>query len=404
MARRYPGPGPRARGTAAGTPRRDRPAVAGAREAVRRRSGVAPRGYRRPVPSDAPQRDPPLAAHRAPAPGRPRLLFLSDTHLGLDLPARPRVERRRRGDDFFLAYEEALAPARAGEVDAVVHGGDLLFRSRVPAWLAEAALAPLRRLAEAGVPVLLVPGNHERARIPYPLLALHANLHLFDRPRTVTLALRGLRVAFAGFPYAAGVRARFRDLLAATGHAEVAADVRVLCLHHCVEGATCGPADFTFRDSDDVVRRDELPGDVAVVLCGHVHRAQVLRAPGRPPVVYAGSVERTSFAEAGEQKGVVLLELHRAGLAALAFRPLPARPMRVRALSLAGLGPGQAKARLRQVLEETPAEAVVQLRLAGEVPPEVAPLLGAATLRALAGARDVSVAWGPRPGTAARLG
>ena len=42
---------------------------------------------------------------------------MSDTHLGLDLPARPRVVRRRRGDDFFRNFELALAPAIAGEVD-----------------------------------------------------------------------------------------------------------------------------------------------------------------------------------------------------------------------------------------------------------------------------------------------
>ena len=328
-----------------------------------------------------------------PAAGVLRLLFLSDTHLGLDLPARPRLERRRRGEDLLRAYEQALAPARAGAVDAVLHGGDLLYRSRVPAWLAEAALAPLRGLAEAGVPVLLVPGNHERARIPYPLLARHPDLHVFDRPRTVTLEVRGLRAAFAGFPYAPAVRGGFAGLLAATRHAEAPADVRVLCLHQCVEGATCGPADFTFRDGDDVIRRDDLPRDVAAVLSGHVHRAQVLRAPGRPPVVYAGSVERTSFAEAGEPKGTVRLELSRRGLGALAFRPLPARPMRVRALALAGLGPDEARRRLLELLAETPEDALVQLRLAGEVPPGVAPLLGAASLRALGGARQVAVAW-----------
>jgi exonuclease SbcD len=56
---------------------------------------------------------------------------------------------------------------RGREVDVVVHGGDLLYRSRVPAWLAE-TLAPLGRPAESGVPVLLVPGNHERSRMPFP--------------------------------------------------------------------------------------------------------------------------------------------------------------------------------------------------------------------------------------------
>ncbi len=54
-----------------------------------------------------------------------RVLFVSDTHLGFDLPARPRVERRRRGPDFFANFERALAPALRGEADLVVHGGDL---------------------------------------------------------------------------------------------------------------------------------------------------------------------------------------------------------------------------------------------------------------------------------------
>jgi exonuclease SbcD len=255
-----------------------------------------------------------------------RLLFLSDTHLGHDLPARPRVERPRRGADFFEAFAAALAPARAGEVDAVLHGGDLLYRSRVPAWLSDAALAPLRRLADDGVPVILLPGNHERGRVPHPLLVLHRNLHVLDRPRTVVLDAGGVRVAFTGFPYASEVRDRFPALLGAARAGAPAADVRLLCLHHCVEGATCGPGDFTFRAGPDVVPRAALPRDVAAVLCGHVHRHQVLHADGLPPVIYAGSTERTSRAEALETKGIVLLHLDAEGLLRHEFRPLPGRP------------------------------------------------------------------------------
>ncbi|ACL64996.1 metallophosphoesterase [Anaeromyxobacter dehalogenans 2CP-1] len=252
-----------------------------------------------------------------------RLLFLSDTHLGHDLPARPRTSRPRRGAEFFESFEAALAPARAGEVDAVLHAGDLLYRSRVPAWLSDAALAPLRAVADAGIPVLLLPGNHERGQLPHPLLACHRNLHVFDRPRTVVLEAGGVRVAFAGFPYAREVRGRFAALLDAATAGAPSGDVRVLCLHHCVEGATVGPTDFTFRDGPDVIPRSALPTGFAAVLCGHVHRHQVLRADGVPPVIYAGSTERTSSAEAGETKGIVLLWFSEAGLERYRFRPLP---------------------------------------------------------------------------------
>ena len=40
-----------------------------------------------------------------------RILFLADTHLGLDLPFRPRIQRRRRGPEFFTNFERALRPA-----------------------------------------------------------------------------------------------------------------------------------------------------------------------------------------------------------------------------------------------------------------------------------------------------
>ncbi|NIP81416.1 MAG: metallophosphoesterase, partial [Gemmatimonadetes bacterium] len=98
-----------------------------------------------------------------------------------------------RGHDFQANYEAALAPALSGEVDVVVHGGDLFHRSRVGPGLAYQALAPLVRVADAGVPVYLVPGNHERSRIPHARFARHPGIHVFDRPRAIGVVVRGVR-------------------------------------------------------------------------------------------------------------------------------------------------------------------------------------------------------------------
>lgn len=70
-----------------------------------------------------------------------KVLFVSDTHLGFDLPARPRVERRRRGDDFFRGFETALQPAFAGQVDAVVERTSFAERQERKGFLI-LALAP----------------------------------------------------------------------------------------------------------------------------------------------------------------------------------------------------------------------------------------------------------------------
>lgn len=86
-----------------------------------------------------------------------------------------------------------------------------------------------------------------RGRIPYPLLAVHERLHVFDRPRSVVLEAHGVQVEFIGFPYAHNLRRQSARILAEASCEDAEADIRVLCLHQCIEGATCGPGSFTFR-------------------------------------------------------------------------------------------------------------------------------------------------------------
>jgi DNA repair exonuclease SbcCD nuclease subunit len=337
-----------------------------------------------------------------------RILFLADTHLGFDLPGRPRVARRRRGEDFFAAFEQALAPALRGETDVVVHGGDLFYRSRIPAWLASRVFARLAAVADGGVDVFWVPGNHERSGVPRRLLLDHPRVHVFDRPRTFVVERGGLRLALVGIPHAPRIRAEHATLLAATGHAAVPADVRLLCLHQAVEGATVGPADFVFRDGPDVLAGAQLPAGFAAVLCGHVHRAQVLRRDlaGRrlpSPVLYPGSTERTSFAERSETKGTLMLEVERSdgaagGTVRWEFRPLPVPPMVDVELD-GGDSAGLLTARLRESLARLDPCCVVRIRVRGGITPEALPALGAEALRAAAPpTMHVSVAWNRQPG------
>ena len=324
-----------------------------------------------------------------------KILLLGDTHLGLDHALRPRVERRRRGPELLASYQRALRPALRGEVDLVVHGGDLFNRSQPSLELAQMAMEPLLRVADRGVPVFLVPGNHERSRIPHPLLARHPNLHIFHEPGTISPRSSRLPLAVSGFPFARQVDgAAFTRLVEQTGWRRVDAPARLLCIHQAVEGATVGVQDFTFRFGRDVVRGRDIPGAFAAVLSGHIHRWQVLTEDlaGRPlaaPVLYAGSTERTSFAERDEEKGYLLLELDTAGRVRWRMVPLPTRPMVNVTVSM---GPNL-HARLRRRLAGLPPDAIVRLEPQGPVPPSARSILGGPGLRAVAPAgMNVSVA------------
>lgn len=318
-----------------------------------------------------------------------RILMLADSHIGFDLPLRPRVERRRRGHDFLANYHTALEPALNGEVDVVVHGGDVFNRSRPVASVGYHALEPLRRLAERGIPVFIVPGNHERSRIPHARFAGHPNVHVFDRPRTFTVEVRGHRIAFVGFPYEReGVRARFPELIRQTGWDAHAAGSRILCMHHCVEGATVGPANFTFTTADDVVRLRDVPRAFCAVLSGHIHRHQVLTSDlsGRDiptPVLYPGSIERTSLAEMDEPKGFVIVSLGDAG-PCWEFHRLPARPMIVRELDASPMSASRLDSAVRAVVAASPADAVLSIRVLGGLTVDQLRILSSARIRAWA--------------------
>jgi DNA repair exonuclease SbcCD nuclease subunit len=323
-----------------------------------------------------------------------RVLFLSDTHLGFDLPFKPRIKRRRRGHDFFANFVLALEPAFNGEVDFVVHGGDLLYRSKVPAALVEMALAPLVRVAESGVPVFLVPGNHERSKIPLHLWGTHPKLHVFDRPKTYLLDLGGGSAALSGFPFQRNVRDSFHSLVEMTDYAQVDADLRLLCIHEAVEGAQVGPSDFTFRHGPDVIPGRMIPGNFAAVLSGHIHRSQILSHDlnGRKmaaPVIYPGSIERTSFAERKEDKHYVVLEFELnedtgEQLRDVKFIELPARSMVSIDIEPKEFSRWELEQHLRIELASLDPNSIVRVRIQGEITGETAPVLRAVFLREIA--------------------
>lgn len=267
-----------------------------------------------------------------------RIVFLADTHLGFDYPVKPRIQRRRRGPDFFDNFHKVLDYARQTRPHLVVHGGDLFFRARIPHKIVAMVYEILFDFAQDGIPIFIVPGNHERSILPASLFLNHPNIFIFDKPTTFTFDLDNVTVSLTGFPcQRSSVRDKFSGLLDQSGWHDNSGGLKLLCLHQTVEGAQVGPSGFTFRDGKDVIPLGALPPDAAAILAGHIHRQQILGGLGEgggrtPPVIYPGSIERTSFAEREERKGFYELQFSQPdgglwGVERLNFIELPARPM-----------------------------------------------------------------------------
>jgi exonuclease SbcD len=103
-----------------------------------------------------------------------KLVHLSDTHLGyrgqgieklVDDPWTPGVPVGQREADLMLglirAIDRILMPPLP---DVVVHSGNLFDSARPPAHLIDFAMTQIRRLTDAGLPVVIIEGNHDSPR------------------------------------------------------------------------------------------------------------------------------------------------------------------------------------------------------------------------------------------------
>ena len=293
----------------------------------------------------------------------------------------------------------------AEKVDCIIHLGDLFYRSRIPKRLVEMVFDPLKKVADIGIPILIVPGNHERAVIPHSEFSMHPNIYIFTHPRTFSLSIRDCNLAISGFPFIRyNIRDRFLKIVHQTGWQNHRANYRLLCMHQTVAGARVGPADFMFRGGMDVIRSRDIPADFSAVLSGHIHRHQVLArdlsgAPLASKVFYPGAIDRVSFAEMDEAKGFINLLIddkkrNEGCSITWDFHRLPTRPMIVINLDSDLIPRAQLSRILSNELAGLPDDAIVKVMIAGHVQGRNREALRAHSLRAMAKPNmNISTLW-----------
>ncbi|WP_406448101.1 exonuclease SbcCD subunit D [Streptomyces sp. NBC_00876] len=254
-----------------------------------------------------------------------RILHTSDWHLGRSFHRVPLLEAQ-------AAYLDRLvATVHEREVDVVLVAGDVYDRAVPPLSAVQLFDDALHRLAAAGVPTVMISGNHDSARrlgVGAGLIG-RAGIHLRTDPAhcatPVVLADAHGDVAFYGLPYLEP--ALVRDVFKAerAGHEavlsaamdRVRADLAgrpdttrsVVLAHAFVAGGE--PSDS---------ERDITVGGVAAVpagvfdgvdyvALGHLHGCQTVAERVR----YSGSPLAYSFSEAAHRKTMWLIDLDASG-------------------------------------------------------------------------------------------
>jgi len=277
-----------------------------------------------------------------------KILHTSDWHLGKRLENFARIEEQR---DFLLEIEQI---ADNNNVDAVIIAGDLFDTFSPPIDALELFYKSLKKISKNGKrPVIAIAGNHDspdRIAAPDPL-AKECGIFLIGYPNTKLGSIKldsGVEITKTdnGFielitpnsniplrllhtPYANSIRmnqyidpeneGELRDLLA--NHWQELSNkycdkngVNILMTHLFVINKD-GEQPEEPEDEKPILHvggaqaifTENIPTGINYVALGHLHRKQIVNS-NKCPIIYSGSPLSYSFAEAQQEKYVILIE------------------------------------------------------------------------------------------------
>ena len=300
-----------------------------------------------------------------------KLLHCADVHLGYETHGRldPATGLNSRLLDFRRSFDAVAARAVAEDVDLFLFAGDA-YRTADPTPTQQKQFAEaLRPVAEAGIPIVMVVGNHDhpvsfgKASSVDIFEVLGGGVEVFSVPTfraegqgggPVQTKTGPLQLVALPWPIRSKILAR-DEYRGKTPHEvrqfveeHYAAFVQtcaaeadpavplVVAAHLTVQGAELsGSERASLIAHEPTFTVGQLaPAGVDYVALGHIHRFQdrnreaFERGEG-PPVVYSSSIERISFKEHDADKGFVLVDIDPGGepgrRTAYEFVPTPAR-------------------------------------------------------------------------------
>ncbi|MBK6712910.1 MAG: exonuclease SbcCD subunit D [Chloroflexi bacterium] len=271
-----------------------------------------------------------------------RVLHFADAHIDIANYGRHDSETALpiRVMDFLAALDQIVETAVSEPVDLVIFAGDA-YKDRNPQPTFQREWGKrMMRLSQAGIPTLLLVGNHDvspatgRAHTLHEFTTLQVpHIHVADTIRLFGPEELGVAAQIIAVPWVSTSRFMAYEELADKAREEIltaaedvvaervarliaAADPNlplILTAHASVQGAVFG-SERAVMLGHELVLSGSLVNDKRLdyVALGHIHKHQALSAKGsHPPIVYPGSIERIDFGEAKEQKGFVLATIGR---------------------------------------------------------------------------------------------
>ena len=227
-----------------------------------------------------------------------RFLHAADLHLDSPLRGLDRYEGAPVDDvrgATRRAFENLISTALRERVDLVVIGGDLYDGDWPDHNTGLFFVKGMAQLAEEGIPVAIVRGNHDAASKLTKSLRLPRNVHLLADAKPETVVLDEIGVAVHGQSF---ITSAVLDDLASAYPSSISDCFNIGLLHTSLNGRLG-------HDNYAPTTLDVLRGkDYDYWALGHVHAAEIVSR--EPWVVYPGNTQGRQIREAGA-KGCALV-------------------------------------------------------------------------------------------------
>ena len=283
-----------------------------------------------------------------------RIMHFADAHFGVETYGKvdPETGLNSRLMDFRRSLDFAVDKALEADVHLALFAGDA-YKSRDPNQTQQREFAScIVRLTDAGIPVVMVTGNHD---VPNSRARAHAveiyrtlgvrNVNIISKPEVLLIETSAGPIQIAGMPFLlrSSILSRedcksktiteITDLMVAKYCEYIDFLARqldpairsVLLGHFWIKNARTSSTQSYFNAAEPEVLLSAVANPAFdYVAMGHLHKFQDLNKGSNPPVVYAGSIDRTDFGERNEEKGFVLVEFEK-GSISYDFVSVPAR-------------------------------------------------------------------------------
>jgi DNA repair protein SbcD/Mre11 len=251
-----------------------------------------------------------------------KIVHFSDTHLGFQ--AFDHVNDagvNTREQDVYDAFERVIDRILEIKPGLAIHSGDLFHRPSPSNRALTFGLEQLRRLSQAAIPLVVIAGNHETPKTIYnsPILrALRAldGIHpmfgdAWELEQFGTIAVHGV-------PHINDNRLLQQQLERLT---PVEGKYNILLLH------TSLGRKYLMEEYGEQVFPESFEAKLQgfqYIALGHWHGCQPVNL--HPNAWYSGSTERFSDAEAGSEKGFLILDIQPDNSCSVVFEAIKTRP------------------------------------------------------------------------------